>query len=284
MNWITKLVKKNFSSSKNKGYDKIPEDMWLKCPSCSTLIFKEDLSKNSYICFSCDFYFKMPVKKRLEHIFNNGEYKLLDLPKVVEDPIKFKGKAKYSEKLVEYRNKTALQDAALAAYGKIGDSYCVCFVLNFDFFGGSMGVFVGEVFVNAVKFALTHKAPLLAITASGGARMQEGMFSLMQMAKTVVALEQLQEAGLPYVVLLTNPTTGGVTASFAMLGDVQLAEHGATIGFAGARVIEQTIRKKLPDGFQTADYLLKTGMIDGVVAREDIPAKLKSLFSLLLNK
>lgn len=282
MNWITKLVKNNFSS--NKGYDNVPNNMWKKCPKCSTLIFEEDLVNNVYTCFNCEYYFHMPVKARLDSIFNNSNYKTLETPKVIQDPIKFKGKGKYSERILDYRKKTGYEDAAVAAYGKIGNSYCVCFVMNFEFFGGSMGVCVGENFVNAVNYAISHKVPFLAITTSGGARMQEGMFSLMQMAKTSVALENLKSACLPYVVLLTNPTTGGVTASFAMLGDVHLAEQGATIGFAGARVIEQTIRKKLPEGFQKAEYLLKTGMIDAVVTRKSVPDKLQQLFSLLLNK
>lgn len=283
MNWITKLVKKNFNSNTNR-YEQIPSNMWLKCPQCSTLIFKEDLINNLYSCINCDYYFRLPIEERLNQIFNDGKYKLLEKPKVLQDPLKFKGKVKYADKLIEYRKKTGYEDAAVTAYGKIGSTYCVCFIMNFEFSGGSMGVYVGQAFVEAVSYAIKHQVPFLAITASGGARMQEGMYSLLQMAKTTVMLEHLESAGLPYIVLLTNPTTGGVTASFAMLGDVQIAEKGATIAFTGARVIEQTIRKKLPEGFQTAEYLLKKGMLDRVVARKDIPTVLQNLLSLLLNK
>lgn len=288
MSWIKKLVRKNFktnSASKAAAYESVPHNMCVTCDSCSNIAFQEDLKNNLYTCPVCGFYFKMPLKYRLRLIFGGDNYNIVPLKTALKfDPIKFKGKEKYSDKLMAYRKKTQMEDAAVVAYGKIGHVYAVCFVLDFSFLGGSMGVYVGEAFASAVKLAVAHKVPLLAVTASGGARMQEGIYSLMQMAKTTAALEQLKDANLPYVVLLTNPTTGGVTASFAMLGDVNLAEKGATIGFAGARVIEQTIRKKLPEGFQTAEYLLETGMVDAVLERTNLHAKLEQLLSLMANK
>ncbi|MGV3278728.1 acetyl-CoA carboxylase, carboxyltransferase subunit beta [Rickettsiales bacterium LUAb2] len=281
MNWITRLVNKK--STKQEEVKDIPDNMWLKCPSCSSLLFKKDIKNNDYTCTSCDYYFYMPVQDRLNSIFNEGEYKILPVSKVIKDPIKFKGKEKYSEKLEEYQKKTKFEDAALAVYGKIGSNYVSCFMQNFSFMGGSMGAYVGEAFVAAANHAIKNKIPMVAFTASGGARMQEGMYSLMQMAKTTVAIQNLKNAKLPYIVVLTNPTTGGVTASFAMLGDIQIAEKSATIGFAGVRVIEQTIRKKLPTGFQTAEYLLAHGMVDLVVSRKELTSKLDKVLSLLTH-
>lgn len=282
MNWITKLIhRKDITQKDSKN---IPENMWVKCPSCDNLLFKKDIANQQYICNLCDYYFYMPIKKRLEMLFNNGEYKNIKIPEVIKDPIKFKGKESYVDKLESYKKKLKVDDAAMAVYGKIGDSYVSCFILNFQFMGGSMGAYVGEAFVAAANMALKHKIPLVAITSSGGARMQEGLISLMQMVKTSVAIEKLKDAKLPYIVVLTNPTTGGVTASFAMLGDIHIAEKGATIGFAGLRVIEQTIRKKLPPEFQTAEYLKDHGMVDMVVTRNELVDKLSTLLKLLNNK
>ncbi|MDR0483979.1 MAG: acetyl-CoA carboxylase, carboxyltransferase subunit beta [Alphaproteobacteria bacterium] len=286
MNWINKLINKSQEKSTNtqaKAKD-IPDNLWLKCPNCLTLLFKKDLEKNNQVCTNCDYHFFLPVEKRLESLFDEGKYIKIDLPKGLEDPLKFKDKEKYIDKIKVYRQKTGYNDAFIAGYGKINGNFVVVGVMNFAFIGGSMGSAVGEGFLFAVEFAINKAAPFVVVSSSGGARMQEGMVSLMQMAKTTVAVEMLAEKKLPYIVVLTNPTTGGVTASFAMLGDIHIAESGATIGFAGARVIEQTIRKKLPDGFQTAEYLLEHGMVDLVVKRSELKATLGNVIDILVNK
>ncbi len=281
MNWINKLInKKEFESEQKKD---IPDDLWIKCPSCSNLLFKKNLVKNLQVCSFCAYHFFLPVQDRLESLFDNGKYIKIELPKGLDDPLKFRDKEKYIEKIKAYRKKTGQYDALVAGYGKIGDNFSVIAVMNFAFIGGSMGTAVGEGFVSAASFAIQKKCPFIIVAASGGARMQEGMFSLMQMPKTIVAIEMLKDAKLPYIVILSNPTTGGVTASFAMLGDIHIAEKGATIGFAGARVIEQTIRKKLPEGFQTAEYLLEHGMVDIVVHRNDLRSTLANIIDILTN-
>lgn len=281
MNWITGLIKKTSVKSTQKD---IPENLWVKCPECSSLTFRKDLVKNNQICPTCDYHFLLPVKARFNLLFDNHNYINVPLPKVKEDPLKFKGKDKYIDKLRIYQEKSPYPDALITAYGKINEVTTVLSIMDFTFMGGSMGTALGEGFVKSVDVAIAKKAPFVIVTASGGARMQEGMLSLMQMAKTTIAINKLKQAKLPYVVLLTSPTTGGVTASFAMLGDIQIAEKGATIGFAGARVIEQTMRKKLPEGFQTAEYLLEHGMLDIVVHRNDLKTKLGTILDLLMNK
>jgi acetyl-CoA carboxylase carboxyl transferase subunit beta len=289
MNWINKLINKSHDKPTAAGAVQtqakdIPDNLWLKCPNCSTLLFKKDLEKNNQVCTNCDHHFFLAVEKRLESLFDDGKYIKIELPKGVEDPLKFKDKEKYIDKLKVYRQKTGYEDAFIAGYGKIGGNFVVVGAMNFAFMGGSMGSAVGEGFFFAANFAITKGVPFVVVSASGGARMQEGMISLMQMAKTTIAVEMLGEKKLPYIVVLANPTTGGVTASFAMLGDIHIAEQGATIGFAGARVIEQTIRKKLPEGFQTAEYLLAHGMVDTVVHRRDLKSVLENTIDILVNK
>ncbi len=281
MNWITNLIQKKPSNIAN--IKDIPSNLWIKCPSCSTLLFKKDLEKNLHVCNHCEYHFFLPVEKRLELLFGPN-YCKIDLPSGLEDPLKFKDIEKYSSRLKRYRESTSHNDAIIAGYGKIGLVSSVVAVMNFEFMAGSMGTAVGEGFVAALDYAITKKVPFIVCSCSGGARMQEGMLSLMQMAKTTVAVEKLKEAGLPYIVLLTHPTTGGVTASFAMLGDIHITEPHATIAFAGARVIEQTIRKKLPEGFQTAEFLLEHGMVDLVCERSALKEKLASILEVLIKK
>ena len=282
MNWITNLINKKIPEGENKK--DIPNGLWLTCPGCNTLLFKKDLAKNNVVCASCDHYFYLPAEKRLELLFNDGKYLKLKLPNGLNDPLKFKGKEKYSAKLKQNREKTGQIDSIIAGYGKIGLVNSIVAVMNFEFMGGSMGTYFGEGFVHAAEEAIKKKCPFIVVTSSGGARMQEGVFSLMQMPKTTVAVEKVKDAGLPYIVILVNPTTGGVTASFAMLGDIHIAEQGATIAFTGARVIEQTIRKKLPQGFQTSEYLLDHGMVDIVEPRHKIKDTLANILNLIINK
>lgn len=282
MNWITNLIDKKIVQDNSKK--DVPEGLWLTCPSCSTLLFKKDLAKNNQICSVCDHHFYLPVLKRFDNLFNNGKYLLLDLPKGLVDPLKFKSQDKYASKLKQNKEKTGFDDSIVSAYGKISNTNAIVCSMNFAFMGGSMGTAFGEGFVYSVKEAIKRKIPFVTITSSGGARMQEGVLSLMQMPKTTVAIEMLKDAKLPYIVILINPTTGGVTASFAMLGDVHIAEKGATIAFTGARVIEQTIKKKLPEGFQTAEYLQEHGMVDLVVHRNNMQHTLGNLLDLLSKK
>ncbi len=285
MNWINKLRNKtvDYASAGTKLKD-IPDNLWLKCPNCSALLFKKDLIKNDEVCTNCEYHFFLPVEKRLELLFDDSKYIKIDLPKGLEDPLKFKDKGKYIDRIKEYRKKTGQEDAFIAGYGKINGNFAVIGVMNFFFMGGSMGSAFGEGFVASVNFAIEKKVPFVIVSASGGARMQEGMISLMQMAKTSIAVEMLNENKLPYIVILSHPTTGGVTASFAMLGDIHIAEPKAMIGFAGARVIEQTIRKKLPEGFQTAEYLLDRGMVDMVVHRKNLKLELGNIIDIMVNK
>ncbi len=283
MNWINKLINKANKNNTEATKD-IPNNLWIKCPTCLNLLFIKDVSKNNHVCINCDHHFFLPVDKRLETLFDDSHYINIPFKAGLLDPLKFQDKDKYSDKLKSYKAKTGKEEAISAGYGKIGNTHSVIAAMDFTFLGGSMGTYVGEAFVNCVEYAIARKSPFVIVTASGGARMQEGLFSLMQMAKTTVAIEKLKDQGLPYVVVLVNPTTGGVTASFAMLGDIHIAEKGATIGFAGARVIEQTIRKKLPEGFQRSEYLLDHGMVDIVVHRKDLKTQLANILDLLMNR
>ena len=282
MNWL-----KNFVRPKLKelvgGQREIPENLWNKCPGCEEMIFHRDLEKNFRVCPLCGYHLRIGSIERLKMLFDNGEFQRVDLPEVSADPLKFRDRRKYTDRLKEAQTKTGLMDALTVAYGRMGGLSVVIAALDFSFMGGSMGSRVGEGFITAARLAVVQNASLIVIPSSGGARMQEGILSLMQMARTTIAVEEVKEAGLPYIVVLTDPTTGGVTASFAMLGDVALAETGAVIGFAGARVIEQTIREKLPSGFQRAEYLLEHGMIDMVVRRQDLRNTLIRVIGLLIN-
>lgn len=258
------------------------ENLWHKCSKCGTMVFVKEWEENYSVCPRCDFHDRIGPKQRFEQLFDAAKYELLAAPEVREDPLKFRDTKRYTDRLKAARSKTDERDALVNAKGKIDGHKAIVGVQDFAFMGGSMGIGVGAAFVVGVRAAIADKCPYVLFTAAGGARMQEGILSLMQMPRATVALAELKEAGLPYIVVLTDPTTGGVTASYAMLGDVQLAEPGALIGFAGQRVIEQTIREKLPEGFQRAEYLLEHGMIDMVVPRADLRENLALLISYLM--
>jgi acetyl-CoA carboxylase carboxyl transferase subunit beta len=281
MNWISNFVRPKIQALVNKK--DVPDNMWQKCPSCDAMLFYRDLKKNLNVCENCEHHLKISVIDRLDTMFNDGNYDIADLPKSATDPLKFKDRKRYADRIKESRNKTGRNDAMVVAHGKIGDHKAVVAAFDFAFMGGSMGAAVGDGILTAARIAVLEQAPLIIIPASGGARMQEGALSLMQMPRTTIAVEQVKEAGLPYIVLLTDPTTGGVSASFAMLGDIHIAEPGAQIGFAGRRVIEETIREQLPEGFQTAEYLQEHGMVDMVVSRHKLRGTFISLFDLLMT-
>ena len=257
------------------------ENLWHKCKKCQTMIFTKEWEDNLFVCPRCDFHDRIGPQARFEQVFDAAKCAILDAPKVREDPLKFRDTKRYTERLKAARTANGERDALVNARGKIGGRKAVVGVQDFAFMGGSMGIAVGASFVAGVKAAIKDDCPYVLFTAAGGARMQEGILSLMQMPRTTVARAELREAGLPYIVVLTDPTTGGVTASYAMLGDVQLAEPGALIGFAGQRVIEQTIREKLPDGFQRAEYLLAHGMIDMVAHRHVLKDRIGRLLDYL---
>jgi acetyl-CoA carboxylase carboxyl transferase subunit beta len=251
-----------------------PDNLWHKCPSCGQMIFQKEWDENLSVCPRCEHHGRIGPKTRFAQIFDDGTLKLIAAPPVKEDPLKFRDSKRYTDRLKAARAATSEQDALINAFGKIEGQQAVVGVQDFAFMGGSMGTAVGAAFVAGVKEAIKRRCPYIIFTAAGGARMQEGILSLMQMPRATVAIQQLRAAGQPYIVVLTDPTTGGVTASYAMLGDVQIAEPNALIAFAGARVIENTIREKLPEGFQRAEYLLEHGMIDMVVHRKELKAML----------
>ncbi|HEY6661545.1 MAG TPA: acetyl-CoA carboxylase, carboxyltransferase subunit beta [Sphingomicrobium sp.] len=257
------------------------ENLWHKCSRCGTMVFLKEWEENYSVCPRCDFHDRIGPKARFEQLFDAAKYEILPAPEVREDPLRFKDSKRYTDRLKAARTATHEPDALVNARGRIDGHKVVLGVQDFAFMAGSMGIAVGAAFLAGVRAAIADRCPYVIITASGGARMQEAVLSLMQLPRTTVALQELKEAGLPYIVVLTDPTTGGVTASYAMLGDVQLAEPGALIGFAGQRVIEQTIREKLPEGFQRAEYLLEHGMIDMVVPRGELKERLALLISYL---
>lgn len=282
MNWLTNFVRPKIQQLVRPK--DVPDNLWVKCPSCEQMVFHRELEKNLHVCTHCGHHMRIAVKKRLELLFDDGKYKRVELPKVAEDPLRFKDLKSYSSRLRDARSKTGEHDAIIVATGTIGGVETVVAAFDFAFMGGSMGMAVGEGIVTAAELAVVQDAPLVVVPASGGARMQEGALSLMQMARTTVAVDKVKEKGLPYIVLLTDPTTGGVTASFAMLGDIHVAEAGAVIGFAGARVIESTIRQKLPEGFQKAEYLREHGMVDIVATRQELPGVLGNILNLLRHR
>jgi len=282
MNWLKDFVRPKLKELVGGGKD-IPENLWHQCPSCQQMIFHRDLEANINVCQHCGHHMRIGVGKRLELLFDGGDYKTAQFRSQVTDPLKFKDIKKYSDRIKDSQAKTAEEDALIVAHGKMGGQNVVIAAFNFAFMGGSMGTAVGEGILTASRLAQVQDASLIIIPASGGARMQEGILSLMQMARTTIAVEEVKEKGLPYLVLLTDPTTGGVSASFAMLGDVAVAEPGCVIGFAGRRVIEQTIREQLPEDFQTAEYLLDHGMVDMVVERKDLRSTIIRVLSLLRN-
>jgi acetyl-CoA carboxylase carboxyl transferase subunit beta len=279
VNWITNYVRPRINSM--LGRREVPENLWIKCPETGEMVFHRDLEENKWVIPASGFHMKMPAKARLTDLFDGGVYESFPQPKVAQDPLKFRDSKKYADRLKDSRLKTEQEDTILAGLGKVRGVKLVAVVHEFNFIGGSLGMAAGEAIVKACERALAEKCPLVIFPASGGARMQEGILSLMQLPRTTVAVDMLKEAGLPYIVVLTNPTTGGVTASYAMLGDVHIAEPGAEIGFAGKRVIEQTLREKLPEGFQTAEYLLEHGMVDMVVKRHDLADTLASMLKIL---
>ena len=277
MSWLSRVRSGIPFLPKRQG----TENLWHKCAKCGTMVFVKEWEENYNVCPRCNFHDRIGPPKRFEQLFDAAQYEVLPSPEVREDPLRFKDTKRYSDRLKTARAATDERDALLNARGRLDGHKVIIGVQDFAFMGGSMGIAVGAAFVAGVRAAIADRAPYILFTAAGGARMQEGILSLMQMPRTTVALAELREAGLPYIVVLTDPTTGGVTASYAMLGDVQLAEPGALIGFAGQRVIEQTIREKLPEGFQRAEYLLEHGIIDMVVSRGDLKERLALLVSYL---
>jgi acetyl-CoA carboxylase carboxyl transferase subunit beta len=277
MNWLSRV---------RSGIPFLPkrqtaENLWHKCGKCGTMVFVKEWEENYSVCPRCNFHDRIGPTKRFQQLFDAAEYEILAAPEVREDPLRFRDTKRYTDRLKAARAANGERDALVNARGKIDGHKVVIGVQDFAFMGGSMGTAVGAAFVAGIRAAIEERAPYIIFTASGGARMQEAILSLMQLPRTTVAISELREAGLPYIVVLTDPTTGGVTASYAMLGDVQIAEPGALIGFAGQRVIEQTIREKLPEGFQRAEYLLEHGIIDMVVSRGDLRDKLALLISYL---
>ena len=281
MNWITKLtppgVKKIFTKRDT------PDNLWIKCPKSGEMVFHADLAANLHVT-PAGHHMRIGPDYRFSYTFDKAEYETLATPDVASDPLKFKDDKKYTDRLKAARGKTGMNDAMAMAIGKIEGIETLVLVQNFAFMGGSLGMAAGDAFITACELAVKKHIPLVIFTAAGGARMQEGALSLMQMPRTTIGVQKLREAGLPYVVVLTDPTTGGVTASYAMLGDVHLAEPDALICFAGPRVIEQTIREKLPEGFQRSEYLQAKGMIDQVVARKDLRSTLGKILSILTQQ
>ena len=278
MSWLTEVVRPKIKKTTPK---EIADNLWVRCPNCNQMLFSKELKDSHYVCTACGHHLRLYVEKRFKLLFDDEKYTLVNLPSVQDDPLKFKDIQKYADRLKSNRKKTGCEDAIQVARGKIGKIDSVVAAMDFSFMGGSMGIAVGEGIVKAAKLALKDKQPLITVAASGGARMQEGMLSLMQMARTTAAINELKEAGIPFISILTDPTTGGVSASFAMLGDVNIAEKGCLIGFAGQRVIEQTIHEKLPEGFQRAEYLLEHGMVDMVVDRAHMKEELVKVLSVL---
>ncbi len=275
MNWINTVVRPKIRSFLNRR--DTPENLWIKCPVTGEMVFHRDLEANQYVVPNSEFHMRINATQRFGYFFDNGEYSLIDLPDVPADPLKFRDTKKYADRLRDARAKTGRTDSVLVAQGEIEGLFITSAIQDFTFLGGSLGMAAGDALITGMMKAVEDKTPFVLFTSSGGARMQEGILSLMQMPRTTVAVQALREAKLPYIVVLTDPTTGGVTASYAMLGDIQLAEPGALIGFAGQRVIEQTIREKLPEGFQRAEYLKEHGMVDMVVHRHDLKSTIARL-------
>jgi acetyl-CoA carboxylase carboxyl transferase subunit beta len=279
MSWLTNYVLPKIRALTRKD---VPDNLWRKCPSCEQMLFHRDLAQSLEVCHHCGHHFRIGSEARFKILFDDAVFEKIEVPKVAPDPLRFRDRKRYTERLRE--GQTALgagSDAVAIAQGRIGGQPAVVLAFDFAFMGGSMGVAAGEAMLTAARRAVERQAALIAVPASGGARMQEGILSLMQMPRTILAADMVKEAGLPYIVILTDPTTGGVAASFASIGDITLAEPGAIIGFAGARVIEETIREKLPEGFQRAEYLHEHGMVDQVVPRGELHAAVARILSLL---
>ena len=281
MNWITNLVRPKIGGILDRK--DMPENLWVKCPETGEMVFHKDLEANMGVIPNSGYHMKITAHERIRNLFDGGEYKQMDMPEVAQDPLKFRDKSRYIDKLKDARRKTGLIDSIVAASGKIEDIDMIAVVHEMNFIGGSLGMAAGEMIIQAMETAAEEKKPLVLFAASGGARMQEGILSLMQLPRTTVAVQCLKDNNVPYIVVLTNPTTGGVSASYAMLGDVHIAEPGAVIGFAGRRVIEGTIREKLPDDFQSSEYLLEHGMIDMIVSRLEMKSTIANIVRLLLK-
>lgn len=283
MNWITNFVRPKIKALIANKKD-VPENLWQKCPGCDAMLHHQEMLRNLNVCHHCGHHMRMGVNERLAMLFDDGAYTVAELPKIAVDPLKFKDRKKYIDRLKDAQSSTGRKDGIVVASGTVGGQKAVIAAFDFSFMGGSMGAGVGEGLVTAANLAVEKNAAFIAIPASGGARMQEGILSLMQMPRSVVAVEHVKEARLPYIVILTDPTTGGVSASFAMLGDLHIAEPGAQIGFAGRRVIQETIRANLPEGFQTAEYLRDHGMVDLVVPRADLRETLGLILGILMPR
>ena len=282
MNWITNSVLPKIKALVQPR--EVPENFWTKCPNCGEMIFHRQLEDNLQVCPKCNYHLKLAARARLESLFDSSTLHIIELERQKNsDPLKFKDLKKYSDRLKDARTNTKQDDAILIAEGNINGRSTIAAVFSFEFMGGSMGIAVGDAILQSAELAVSKQAPLIIFPASGGARMQEGILSLMQLPRTVIATQIVKEAGLPLIIVLTNPTTGGVTASFAMLGDIHIAEPGAIIGFAGKRVIQETIRESLPEDFQSAEYLLEHGMIDMVVDRHNLKEKISGILSILID-
>ncbi len=280
MNWLHKVVLPKIRAV--VGRKGVPDNLWKKCPGCEQMLFHRELEANLDVCRNCGHHLRIGAVRRLEILFDAGAFSRIELPKTVADPLRFRERRRYADRIKEAQSAHGSgTDAVVVGHGHIGGHRAVVAAFEFGFMGGSMGVAAGEAVLTAARLALLQEAALIVVPASGGARMQEGVLSLMQMPRTIIAVDMVKEAGLPYLVILTDPTTGGVSASFAMVGDITLAEPGAVIGFAGARVIEETIGEKLPEGFQRAEYLLDHGIIDMVVPRGELPATIGRLLGLI---
>jgi acetyl-CoA carboxylase carboxyl transferase subunit beta len=282
MNWITNYVRPTINSLFSRR--EVPENLWTKCAECGTMLFHRELRDNLNVCTSCDHHMAITPRERFSALFDGGIFTEVKVPEPVADPLHFRDQKKYPERMKAAQKSTGEKDAMLVAEGEIARTPIIAVGQDFSFMGGSMGMYVGNAILAAAERAVKLKRPLVLFSAAGGARMQEGILSLMQMPRTTVAVEMLREAKLPYIVVLTHPTTGGVTASYAMLGDVQIAEPNALICFAGPRVIEQTIREKLPEGFQRAEYLLDHGMLDRVTHRKDLRDELVTVLRMLTKQ
>jgi acetyl-CoA carboxylase carboxyl transferase subunit beta len=281
MNWITNYVRPRINSIFSRR--EVPENLWQKCDGCGTMLFHRELSENQNVCTHCGHHMGITPRARFEALFDGGIFTEVEVPEPTTDPLKFRDQKKYPDRMKTAQKTTGEKEAMLVAAGELGRTPVIAAAQDFSFMGGSMGMYVGNAIVAAAEEAVKLKRPLILFSAAGGARMQEGILSLMQMPRTTVAVQMLKEAGLPYIVVLTHPTTGGVTASYAMLGDVQIAEPNALICFAGPRVIEQTIREKLPEGFQRAEYLLDHGMLDRVTSRTEMRGELITIIRMLLG-
>ena len=281
MSWLSNFVRPKIRALVKKS--DTPNNLWVKCNNCGTMVYHKDLKETSNVCPTCNHHMKMSARQRVNWVLDEGTITDAIIPQTISDPLNFKDNKKYTDRLKVSKGKTQNEDAIIIARGKIGSNNAVVAALDFGFMGGSMGVAVGEGLLEAAKEAINHNFPLVVFTSSGGARMQEGIFSLMQLPRTVIAVNKLKENNIPYIVILTDPTTGGVSASFAMLGDVTYAEPGALIGFAGPRVIQSTVNETLPEGFQTSEYLLEHGMIDDVVPRKNLKAVIANTIMHLVN-